>query len=584
MATAWGYARCSTDMQDNSIDDQKMEIQKYAEEHDYVFIEPRWFVDEGRSGISIEKREGFQNLITAAERAIYALPDVLLVYDVSRWGRYIDADEAAYWEYSLKRQGIRIIYTHEQFSNDTSMASATMKAIRRSTSTDYVRRLSMLTTRGSKTTAMAGYWNGAMAPYGYARLLLDENDIPITVLEKGKRKYQSNHRVKLTPGNPDEIEIVKRIFDCYSCRGMGGKSIVNMLNEEGIPSATGKQWGTSIVHRILSNPVYIGTIVWGKTKGGKFSRLENTWNDTNPTSSMHDRDKWVVCENAHEPLVSRDTFQRVQEIKKQRDCFRPGTGGRTNGSPYLLTGIMSCSHCGHKMKGRTLRTGGKTYQYYEDGGFHQKGKTYCSNIWLRREWLDDFVLDRIAQRLENQVWVERIEERLREKLSGSANEDGITQIEQQLKDVDAKVEGLLDVAESGVASVKKRLIQREQEQKELKRKLTELKDSKIEPEDINVTIRELIEACGNWQELLSKGTQDEKKQLIRNFVKEVVVDRETDSINYYFYKTPVFSASRTRSSSCCPIRGTDGRNHGRAFLRDQTASEWSTPDPARKAY
>ena len=83
-------------MQDHSIQDQKAEIQKYADEHSFVFIEPYWFIDEGRSGISIDKREGFQNLIAAVEQKIYILPDVLLVYDVSRWGRYIDPDEAAY--------------------------------------------------------------------------------------------------------------------------------------------------------------------------------------------------------------------------------------------------------------------------------------------------------------------------------------------------------------------------------------------------------------------------------------------------------------------------------------------------------
>lgn len=567
-------------MQDRSIQDQKAEIQKYADEHSFVFTEPYWFIDEGRSGISIDKREGFQNLIAAVEQRIYILPDVLLVYDVSRWGRYIDPDEAAYWEYTLKRHNIQIIYTHEQFSNDTSMATAALKAIRRSTATDYVRRLSMLTTRGSKTTAMAGYWNGAMAPYGYARLLLDENGVPIKVLKKGERKYQKNHKVKLTPGDPEEVEVVHKIFDCYAYHGMGGKAIVNMLNDEGIPSATGKKWGTTIVHRILSNPVYVGTIVWGKTKGGKFSRLENTWNDTNPGSYMHDRDKWVVCENAHEPLVSRDTFQRVQEIKKQRDCFKSGTGGRTQGSPYLLTGIMYCSHCGHKMKGRTLRTGGRTYQYYEDAGFHQKGRTYCSNIWLRREWLDDFVLDRIARRLENPGWVERIEARLKEKLSASVYADEIQQTEEQLKNVQAKIEGLLNVAESGVSSVKGRLVQRGQERKELERKLKELQDSKVKPQDIDEAVQKLTKACENWRELLSKGTQDEKKQLVRNFVKEVVIDRDADSVDFYFYRIPPFSVPHTHSSSRSPIRGVEKRVDRREFLRDQTTGKQSTANPA----
>ena len=88
-------------------------------------------MDQGRSGISIDKREGFQRLISVVEHKTYALPDVLLVYDVSRWGRYLDPDEAAYWEYTLKRHGLQVIYTHEDFANDTSMGSAAIKAIKR---------------------------------------------------------------------------------------------------------------------------------------------------------------------------------------------------------------------------------------------------------------------------------------------------------------------------------------------------------------------------------------------------------------------------------------------------------------------
>ena len=146
--TAWGYVRCSTDEQDQSIEDQQTEIIGDASNHGFAFIEPEWFIDEGRSGISIYKREGFQRFISVVEQKTHILPDALLVYNVSRWGCYIDPDEVAYWEYSLKRHGLQVIYTHEDFANDTSMGSAAIKANKQSTVTAYVRRLSLTTTRG----------------------------------------------------------------------------------------------------------------------------------------------------------------------------------------------------------------------------------------------------------------------------------------------------------------------------------------------------------------------------------------------------------------------------------------------------
>ena len=585
MPTAWGYVRCSTDMQDHSIEDQKAEILRYAREHGFVFIKPYWFVDEGKSGISIEEREGFQSMIAAVEQRLYELPDAILVYDVSRWGRYIDPDEAAYWEYTLKRHGIQVIYTHEDFPNDTSIGSAALKAIKRSTAVDYVRRLSLTTTRGSKTAARQGYWNGSIAPYGYKRLLVDEHGNPIKVLKNGERKYQKNHKVKLIPGNPKEIEVVKRIFHCYAYKGMGVKAIVNMLNSEGIPSPKGGKWCITIVYRILTNPVYTGAIVWGKTKRGKFSRLENTWGDINPTKTLHDRDKWVICENAHEPIISKELFQRVEKIRKQRDCFTPGHGGRTYGSPYLLTGLIYCSRCGFKMKGRTLRYSkqGKAYQYYEDGGFHRKGKEVCTNIYIPREFLDSFALERIATRLQHPEWIKHIETELRRRLKESSQDEQIQAIEQELKEVEAKIDRLLDLAESSQSpKIRERLAQREQERRELKKKLEQLKQSQIDPTDIDKVVQELIKTCEDWKEVLARGTVEEKKQIVRNFIKEIIVDRDTNNINFFFYKSPFFDVSDTCRSARRQIQRTDKREKRGKLPRYKKEGSRCPSDPERE--
>ncbi|MEL6315534.1 MAG: recombinase family protein, partial [Pseudomonadota bacterium] len=110
----------STEHQNYSTENQSDAIAHYAVQRGIEIV--RTYSDEGKSGLRIHGRDGLKQLIDdiQSSRADY---EVVLVYDISRWGRFQDADESAYYEYICKRAGISVIYCTEQFENDGSPVS-----------------------------------------------------------------------------------------------------------------------------------------------------------------------------------------------------------------------------------------------------------------------------------------------------------------------------------------------------------------------------------------------------------------------------------------------------------------------------
>ncbi|MET4736708.1 DNA invertase Pin-like site-specific DNA recombinase [Bradyrhizobium japonicum] len=114
------YVRMSTDHQRYSIDNQTEAIAAYAARRGLTVI--KTYRDDGKSGLDIGGREGLQGLIRDVKSGNAGF-DHILVYDISRWGRFQDADESAYYEFICKEAGIRVDYCAEQFENDGGLAS-----------------------------------------------------------------------------------------------------------------------------------------------------------------------------------------------------------------------------------------------------------------------------------------------------------------------------------------------------------------------------------------------------------------------------------------------------------------------------
>src|SRR6266436_2422814 len=203
----------STDHQQYSIINQSAAIALYAAAHNIGIV--RSFVDEGKSGTTIKGRKGLQELLRVVESGLADFNQVL-AYDVSRWGRFADSDEAAYYEYLCKRAGIAVRYCAEQFENDNSATSNLLKALKRTMAGEYSRELSVKVSAGQRRLADMGWWQGGPAPFGMRRQIVGQNGELKQILQCGECKSVSTDRVILTPGLREEVETIQLVFDLHT--------------------------------------------------------------------------------------------------------------------------------------------------------------------------------------------------------------------------------------------------------------------------------------------------------------------------------------------------------------------------------
>jgi hypothetical protein len=220
---------------------------------------------------------------------------------VSRWGRFQDADESAHYEFICKRAGVKIQYCAEQFNNDGTMAATLLKGLKRAMAAEYSRELSVKVFQSQIRLARLGFRQGAIAGYGYRRLLLDGDGVPRMILKQGQLKRVHTDYVVLIPGPPDEVQAVKTIYNLYIKKHYDREGIARYLNERGLVNVSGNRWSGNNVLEILSNEKYIGNLVYNRTSIKMLSR--RTYNH---------RDQWVRVHEVFEPIIDKRTFERAK--------------------------------------------------------------------------------------------------------------------------------------------------------------------------------------------------------------------------------------------------------------------------------
>lgn len=199
---AVAYVRMATDHQKYSTENQLDVIRGYAAARGLEIV--RVYEDSGRSGLRLNGREVLQRLMVEVQsgRAEFS---TILVYDVSRWGRFQDADEGAYHEHICSHAGIPVHYCGEQLENDGSIGSNLLKTVKRVMVGEYSRELSVKVFAGQCRLVELGFRQGGAPGYGLRRVLVDEDRSPKTVLARGDRKSLQTDRVVLVPGPPLSI-------------------------------------------------------------------------------------------------------------------------------------------------------------------------------------------------------------------------------------------------------------------------------------------------------------------------------------------------------------------------------------------
>lgn len=298
------YVRMSTEHQQFSTENQSDVIAQYARTHGFEIV--RTFSDDGRSGLNIEGRDALRELIEVVEsgRADFT---TVLVYDISRWGRFQDPDQAAYYEFICKRVGIRVVYCAEQFANDDTMASTVMKGMKRVMAAEYSRELSAKVFKGQCKLIELGFRQGGPAGYGLRRLLIDQQGKPKAELQPGEQKSLQTDRVVLVPGPPEERAVVQRIYRRFLRDGLLEREIADELKRDGLLAERGRPWTRGMVHQVLTNEKYIGNNIYNR-RSFKLKKKR----------VLNPPEQWVRRDGAFDAVVDADEFRAARALILER--------------------------------------------------------------------------------------------------------------------------------------------------------------------------------------------------------------------------------------------------------------------------
>ena len=299
------YVRMSTEHQQYSTENQADVIRDYAAQRGFEIVTT--YADEGKSGLNVKGRISLQQLIADVQNG-NADFTVILVYDISRWGRFQDADESAYYEYLCRRAGIDVHYCAEQFENDGGPTSTIIKSVKRAMAGEYSRELSSKVFQGQCRLIELGYRQGGSPGYGLRRMLIDQTGEQKGILNRGEQKSLQTDRVILVPGPKEEVRVVNSMFTMFVSEERSESQIAQRLNERGLVTDLGRPWNRGTVRQVLSNEKYIGNNVYNRPSFKlKRKHVENA------------PEMWVRKDGAFSPIVSHELFFRAQGIIQERN-------------------------------------------------------------------------------------------------------------------------------------------------------------------------------------------------------------------------------------------------------------------------
>lgn len=296
------YRHSKDDAQENSIEIQREQVEAFAEKNNVQILKA--FEDE-MTGVT-DQRPGFQELMNDWVLNPDAPKfDCILVYDVSRWGRFLMENMASHYAYECEKRGIQIVFATLGFPPEGAgkFSMALVIQVLSWQASNYSKELSVKVFNGSKKVSQQGYSAGGVAPYGYTRWLCEEvNKQPIRPLQKGERKQIANDRVTFRPTGDHTTKTVQDIFYHFVTSNLLPEDIAETLNSKGIVAPSGAPWNRGKVLRILENLTYSGARVYNKS-----------WHRLHQKSKTNPRAEWVITPNAHPAIIDQQTFDKAQD-------------------------------------------------------------------------------------------------------------------------------------------------------------------------------------------------------------------------------------------------------------------------------
>ena len=349
----------------NSISNQKRILETYAKQNGFSNL--RWYTDDGYSGANFQ-RPGFQAMLADIEAGKVG---TVIVKDMSRLGRnYLQV--GMYTEMIFPQKGVRFIAINDGV--DSAQGENDFAPLRNIFNEWLVRDTSKKIKAVKRSKGMSGKPITSKPDYGY---LMDEDENFII--------------------DEEAAPVVRQIYSlCLA--GNGPTKIARMLTEQQIPTPgtleyrrTGStrryhpgyecKWATNTVVHLLENREYTGCLVNFKTEKPSYKLKHSIENPP---------EKQAVFENHHEPIIDRETWERVQELRKQRK--RPNRYDEVG----LFSGILFCADCGSVMYQQRYQTDKRKQDCYICGSY-KKRTADCTAHFIRTDLLTAGVLSNLRK-------------------------------------------------------------------------------------------------------------------------------------------------------------------------------------------
>lgn len=438
------YCRVSTDHEDqaNSFESQQRYFRQYIERN------PDWelyeiFADEGISGTNTKKRSEFKRMIACAKEGDF---DLIITKEISRFAR--NTLDSIYYTRDLKKHGVGVIFMNDNINTldgDAELRLAIMSSIAQEES----RKTSERVKWGQKRQMEQG------VVFGRSMLGYDVKDGKMTV-------------------NEDGAKIVRLIFHKFANENKGTHVIARELREAGITPMRVKEWSNTVILRVIRNEKYCGDLVQKKTFTPDFLSHEKKYN--------RGEEEFVIIKDHHEPIVSRELFEKANRILDEKSLTQEGKAKHSNRYPF--SGKIKCGCCGSsyvaRYKNRNNGTRYKSWRCYKSatqGSPHtdKAGNPLgCSNPSIRNEDAVHimYLVTRSLQLEEKKITANLLSV-IQSVLSVNTDYSHIEKLKEQIQTVEDKRTQLIDLCISGAITKQEFITKREACDKEI----SELQDT-----------------------------------------------------------------------------------------------------------
>ncbi len=496
---------------------QRIECRKFIETQGWTLVGE--YAEKGVSGfkVSAEKRDAIMSIRKEAERGAF---DVLLVFMFDRLGRR--DDETPFLVEWFISKGIEVWSTREGQQKMESRADKLINYIRYWQAGGESEKTSERVRTKHRQMVEAGLWRGGARPFGYK------------LIHTGRIGKKNRQLFDLAIDEKESV-IIRDIFDGYIRRGMGIHRLANYLNSH-YPSPD-KIWAPQSIKTILTNPIYIG-----------ISRCGDVRSPVNEALRIVSDEDFQFARHVMDMRVTRKTQTRGDIDEDNLDEAK-----RTKTSIYgasLLSGLLYCAHCGHKLVGtyHTKQRANGEY-YYRPVYRCYNGATKAKGCDGQRTYsaarIEKAVLEIVHQYFSHfggsmdAVWKEQ--QRLQIKQGSGARlkqaELSLSRLQAQHKKLrEELVKVLMGESVFDEETIKSML---DEKQDTIEKAEAYLKEVRASAEDTEQKLQQLIfqyRSIKNWSSVFDQANDDEKKMILARIIEKITVDKSYN-ISIYFFLT-----------------------------------------------